>query len=191
MTPSKSDLVNINMPGGCVTLIGMPGSGKTTVGAQLAKCLGWAFMDTDYLLESLYATKLQNVVNRLSREAFLDAEAEMIKAIRAEKCVIATGGSVIYRAEAMANLADLGPIAHVKTSLSCLEERIALNPQRGIAFAPGQSLGDLYAERQPLYEKYSDFECDSSQMTPLECAAYIRTKLASAPRNRHRPARHD
>lgn len=161
----------------CITLIGMPGSGKSTIGSLLAQKMNWAFMDTDYLLEALYACKLQELVDSLGKEKFLDTEEQMILALKCQRCVIATGGSVVYKPEAMRLLASLGPLIYIESDLNCLLERIALKPQRGIAMAPGQSLDELYAERCGLYEKYADLTCNSAKLRPDECVDYIYIRL--------------
>ena len=90
----------------CVVLIGMAGAGKSTVGMALAQTLGWAFMDSDYLMEALYADRLQSVTDALSKEAFLDLEAVVLGSIRVQRTVIATGGSAVYRPQAM----DIWPL---------------------------------------------------------------------------------
>lgn len=162
----------------CITLIGMPGSGKSTVGESLAKHLSWAFMDTDYLLEALYACRLQDVVDSLGKESFLDTEELMILSLKAQRTVIATGGSVVYRPQAMGHLSSMGALVYIKTGLPCLLERISLKPERGIAIAPGQSLEDLYRERIKLYEHYADLVCDSEKLSPAECADFIAKSIS-------------
>lgn len=164
-----------NMP--CVILIGMAGVGKTTIGNRLAKKLGWAFMDTDFLIESLYAAPLQSIVDSMTREQFLDVEAAMICEIRAHRCVIATGGSVVYRPAAMAHLANLGLIVHLSADVEKIKERIAVNPQRGMVFGPGQTIETLFNERDLLYKKYSVLSCDTARGTPEECAGRIIASL--------------
>ena len=77
-----------------ISLIGMAGSGKTTIGVALARALGWAFIDTDSLIEAAYATRLQDISDALSRDAFLDMEADFICSLRTSRTVISTGGSV-------------------------------------------------------------------------------------------------
>lgn len=161
----------------CVTLIGMPGSGKSTIAALLAQKSGWAFMDTDLLLESLYACRLQDIVDSMRRDEFLDAEEQMILSLKANRCVIATGGSVVYRPEAMSRLSELGLIVYVETGLECLKDRIALNPQRGISIAEGQSLEDLFLERRGLYSRYADFTVNSELLRADECAELILEKM--------------
>lgn len=146
----------------CISLIGMPGAGKSTLGKILAKTLDYAFVDTDYLLEAAYGMRLQELTDKLPHEAFLDAEAELICALQVRESVIATGGSVIYRPRAMQFLAGLGKIIYLQAPLEAIAARVAINPERGIAFPHGMSLGDIYAERASLYEQYADLNCDTS-----------------------------
>ncbi len=163
----------------CVTLIGMAGSGKSTIGSALARQMGYAFMDTDHLIEACYAANLQSVTDALSGKAFLDMEARFIRTLRASRCVIATGGSVVYRDDAMQHLRSLGPIVCLDASLDVIQRRIALKPKRGLVIAPGQTIADLYNERRLLYDKYADLHCDTMS-SPEVCATWIRTHLPGA-----------
>ena len=146
----------------CVVLIGMAGAGKSTVGMALAQTLGWAFMDSDYLMEALYADRLQSVTDALSKEAFLDLEAVVLGSIRVQRTVIATGGSL-------------------DVPLETIEERIARNPDRGLAIAPGQTLADIFYEREALYNHYATLRCDARQKTPQQCARRIAEHLPPLP----------
>ena len=161
----------------CITLIGMAGSGKSTIGMALAKYMDYAFMDTDYLIESAYGVDLQTVSDALSKEEFLDMEERFICSLRSSRTVIATGGSVVYRESSMRHLASMGPVVCLDASLEVIQSRIAHNPQRGLAIAPGQTIADLYAERMELYKKYAALHCDTTQ-TPSECAAWIAAHVA-------------
>lgn len=161
----------------CVTLIGMPGSGKSTIGRMLAGRLNYAFIDTDTVLEALYARPLQMITDALPRDVFLDAEADVICAIQARECVIATGGSVIYRKAAMLNLRRLGPVVYLNPPLEAIERRVACKPDRGISFGPGQRLEDLHTERAPMYEKYADFTCNTDCASASECARFIAARV--------------
>lgn len=157
----------------CVSLIGMAGAGKSTIGLRLANELGWAFLDSDHLLEALYAARLQDVTDALGKEAFLDAESAMICSIRAHRAVIATGGSVVYRPAAMRHLASLGPVVHLDVPLAEVMRRIARNPQRGLAIGPGQSIADIYNERAPLYARWRTLRCDAARQGAGRCARQI------------------
>ncbi|MDR2696426.1 MAG: shikimate kinase [Deltaproteobacteria bacterium] len=158
---------------GCISLIGMAGAGKSTVGRQLARLLDWKLMDTDQLIEAAYGVPLQDITDKLGKEAFLDVEATVICAIKAHRIVLATGGSVVYREDAMAHLRSMGPIAYLDVPLPVILERIARNPLRGLAVAPGQSVEDLFRERETLYARYADYTLDAGGLPPEVCATAI------------------
>ena len=167
---------------GCVTLIGMAGAGKSTVGRQLARLLDWKLMDTDQLIESVYGVPLQNIADKLGKDAFLDVEAAVICAIRAHRVVLATGGSVVYSENAMAHLRSMGPVVYLNVPLPVILERIARNPLRGLAIAPGQSVEDLFRERENLYARYADCTIDAGKLLPEACAkAILRQVKAETP----------
>ena len=124
----------------CVTLIGMAGAGKSTVGRAVAERLGWAYVDTDHLIESTYGARLQDVTDALDKDRFLDVEARVIQSLRMQRAVLATGGSVVYRPEAMRYLTSLGPVVFLDVPLPLILERISRKPDRGLAIAPGQTV---------------------------------------------------
>ena len=142
----------LSQEGVCVSIIGMAAAGKTTLGREMAKLLDWPFVDTDHLIESAYGVRLQTIADALSKDDFLDMEAAMIKSLRLRRCVVSTGGSVVYRPEAVASLASMGPLLYINVPLSTILERIARKPDRGLAIAAGQTIDDLYNERRLLYE---------------------------------------
>ena len=160
-------------PAPCITLIGMAGAGKSTVGSALAQELGWALVDSDHLIEATYGARLQDITDALGKSAFLDTEAKVIAAIKAHRTVIATGGSVIYRDSAMQHLAALGPIVFIDVPFRLIEERIARNPERGIAMNPGEKLEDIFNERLALYTHYATMRCPAEGKNPAQCARWI------------------
>ena len=102
-----------------VILIGMPGSGKSTVGVVLAKVLGYRFIDSDLEIQSQEGKRLPELIEEFGTEGFLDIEARVNASIEAERCVIATGGSVVYRDSAMQHLKEIGTVVYLK--LTCEE----------------------------------------------------------------------
>ena len=90
-----------------VVLIGMPGAGKSTVGVVLAKILGFDFIDTDLIIQAKTKQKLYKFIELYGTKAFLNAENDCVKELRAENCVIATGGSVVYGQEAMKKVIEI------------------------------------------------------------------------------------
>lgn len=142
--------------GNNITLIGMPGSGKSTVGVLLAKALGYAFIDTDLLLQRQEGALLQQILDTRGLEAFLDAEEKTIRGLTCTGAVIAPGGSAVCRSGGMKRLKELGKVIYLHVPLSELVRRVDNITTRGIAMAPGQTLADVYAQREPLYRRYAD-----------------------------------
>lgn len=163
----------------CVIFIGMAGAGKTTVGRMVAEALGWAFADSDHIIEAAYAAPLQDVADAMSKEEFIDLEAEIVQSLRLQRTVIATGGSVIYREKTMQHLASLGPVVYLDVPMADILERIARNPDRGLAIAPGQTIEDLFREREALYRRYAGVCVASEGMTPAETACAVLNALAA------------
>jgi len=139
-----------------ITLIGMPGAGKSTVGHLLARHLQFEFIDTDKLIRQQQKRTLQNIVNQDGCLQLLQFEEQAVLSIAAEKAVIATGGSTVYSTAAMQHLSSLSKIIYLSVPYEIIEERIKNLDTRGLVKKPRQSLHDLYVERTVLYEKYAD-----------------------------------
>ncbi len=161
----------------CISLIGMPAVGKSTVGLALANLFEYYHVDTDYILEALYGVSLQRITDNLSKEQFLDLESENLEKLRLEKAIISTGGSVVYRDIGMQSLKALGPIVFLSADLDLILKRIASNPQRGLAINPDQTIEDLYHERMELYAKYADYTIFIDPKRSVEAIAYEIYKL--------------
>jgi shikimate kinase len=158
-----------------IILIGMPGSGKTTTGEVLSGILGYGFADTDAILLERLGKPPRDVVNEEGVEYFRAVQGEIISSVDFEDTVIATGGSVVYSDAAMRHLKKNGLVVYLKVDTSELEKR--LDPQRRLARNPGQTLKDLYEERSPLYERYSDIMVECSDRDVRDIAAEIFMKL--------------
>ena len=146
-----------------IIFIGMPGSGKSTVGSVLAKALCMQFIDTDFIIQKRERMKLQQIIKQRGSEYFAKAEERVLLSLRPWGQVIATGGSAVFYPEAMQNLRNIGKIVYLDVSLKSLEKRLWNLKTRGIVFKPGQDIEAVYKERAPLYEKYCDFRIKSGQ----------------------------
>lgn len=153
----------------CVTLVGMPGSGKSTVGVLLAKRLALGFVDTDVELQRRLGTTLQDYLETHGVDALRQAEGEVVAALPLEHHVVATGGSVVYGADAMARLGDAGPVVYLAVGLGTMIARLGDFSRRGIAMLPGTDLADMYAEREPLYRAAADFVVAAEQPAEAVC----------------------
>jgi shikimate kinase len=162
-----------------IVLIGMPGSGKTTTGKAVSKMLGYDFIDTDAILLQRLGKPLGDVVKEEGVEYFRTIQGEIISSVEFQNAVIATGGSVVYCEAAMEHLKKNGLVVYLKIEAAELEKR--LDPQRRLARSPGQTLQDLYYERSPLYEKYSDIviECSGKEVNGIaaEIVKELKDKL--------------
>ncbi len=139
-----------------IILIGMPGAGKSTVGVILAKSLGMQFIDTDILIQERAGKMLQEILDEDGPDAFKRIEEETILSLHLHRAVIATGGSVVCSADAMAHLKSAGVVVYLEISYDEMAKRLKNITTRGIVLLPGQSLRGMYDERVPLYEKYAD-----------------------------------
>ncbi|MDD7728850.1 MAG: shikimate kinase [Clostridia bacterium] len=143
-----------------VTLIGMPGAGKSTLGVVLAKILGYEFLDSDLLIQKTEKRRLYEIIDQEGTEGFKAIENRVNASIQTDRTVIATGGSVVYCSEAMEHLKSIGKVVYLKISLESLAKRLGNLEKRGVLLKEGQTLKSLYEERTPLYEKYADIVVD-------------------------------
>lgn len=147
----------------------MPASGKSTAGVLLAKNIGYGYIDCDLLIQNEQKALLCDIISRVGVQEFIKIEEKVNAELWAERCVISTGGSVVYGERAMAHLKTLGKIIYIQVGLEELERRLKGKDlfSRGVVMKnPGTTLADLYAERAPLYEKYADLivNCQSNTL---------------------------
>lgn len=161
----------------CISLVGMAGAGKSTVGRALAEQLGWRQVDTDSLIEAYFGAPLQAVFDHLGYDAFLDAEEQLVAELSARRCIVSTGGSVVYRQRAVDRLRELGPVVFLRVRYETTQQRVEPQSHRGLAIRPGQTLHELYLERQPLYEQAAGLIIQVDGATPEECARQILQQL--------------
>lgn len=160
-----------------IILIGMPGSGKSTVGVILAKMLAKRYLDSDILLQNLNKRSLQDIVDKEGHMALREIEQEVLLGIRCRDHIIATGGSAAYSEQAMMHLKNEGIVVFLHADLSALKQRIHNYETRGLAKRPEQSFQDLFEERRVLYEKYADITVQSSNLTQDQVCDAIVAKL--------------
>lgn len=141
---------------GNITLIGMPGAGKSTVGVVLAKKLSLAFVDTDILIQSSHGRPLQQILDADGYQELRRIEEEEILRLTTRNSVIATGGSAVYSPQAMAHLKSISVLVFLDLPYAEICRRINDFSTRGIACVPQQSFAQLYEERLQLYRRYAD-----------------------------------
>ncbi|MDE6839878.1 MAG: shikimate kinase [Oscillospiraceae bacterium] len=160
-------------------LIGMPGSGKSTVGVVLAKALGMGFLDVDLLIQEREGTLLQQLIDRQGVERFLDLERDAILSLNCRGTVVAPGGSCVCREEAIAHMRRLGTVVYLELPLAEVAGRIRNQSSRGIALSPGQTLADLYQYRVPLYQRCAHITVPAGGQSLAETVENVKRALAA------------
>jgi shikimate kinase len=153
-----------------ISLIGMPGAGKSTVGVCLAKLLGRDFVDTDVLIQLQEQQTLQQIVDLRGFMILRRIEENAILGLNCTHHVIATGGSAVYSREAVAYLKTLGPVVFLNVTLADLHRRVVGLRNRGIAAAQGVTMIELFRERVPLYLHAADIIIDCGLMNQEQVA---------------------
>ncbi len=143
-----------------IVLIGMPGAGKSTAGVILAKVIGYQFVDADLVIQAEEGKRLQEIIEEVGTDGFIEVENRVNASLTAEHSVIATGGSVVYGTEAMEHLKAIGTVIYLKLPYEVVRKRLSDIKGRGVVLKDGQTLKDLYEERVLLYEKYADIIVD-------------------------------
>lgn len=141
-------------------LVGMPGSGKSTVGVLLAKALGYSFIDTDLIISRKAGKPLQDILDGDGLERFLQLEEEVGSTLDCDYTVVATGGSMVLSERAMEHLKTLGRVVYINVGLDEIKRRITNITTRGIAFRKDETIDNVFEQRSPLYRKYADLTID-------------------------------
>lgn len=151
----------MHVPGN-ITLIGMPGAGKSTTGKLVAKSMGLQFVDTDSLICQRHQRTLQNIVNDDGYMKLRQYEEQVLLDLDVEQTLISTGGSAVYSTAAMEHLSEISKIIYLFAPYDVIAERIKDLDTRGLVKQTQQSLYDLYLERTVLYEKYAEITVDAT-----------------------------
>ncbi len=139
-----------------IILIGMPASGKSTVGVILAKVLGMDFLDTDIVIQQREGARLNDIIAVKGSDAFLEVEEQTILSLDVSRTVIATGGSAVYSDAAMRHLKTNGTVIYLEITLDELKKRLIDVKERGVVLKPDESIDEMYERRTILYKKYAD-----------------------------------
>lgn len=139
-----------------ITLIGMSGVGKSTLGRELADELTWDFIDTDIFIKNDFNQPLPDILLQLGEKKFKEKETEKILSLaHVENTVISPGGSVIYSRDSMRLLGDISTIIYLSITPEVLQSRVG-KKDRGIVGLESKTFAELYRERIPLYRRYAD-----------------------------------
>lgn len=156
-----------------IILIGMPASGKSTIGVLAAKALNMDFIDTDLLIQCKYQKHLWEILQEDGIQGFVEKESQVLSGLSCKHTVISTGGSAVYGKEAMKWLKQNGVVIWLDLPLDTIQKRIQDIHSRGVAIEEGKTLADLYQERNILYQKYADIRVNAEHRSVEQLVADV------------------
>ena len=139
-----------------IILIGMPGSGKSSLGVVLAKKIGFGFIDSDLVIQQREGMTLERIIEKHGDAGFIQIENAVNCSISPHHTVIATGGSAVCGKEAMEHFKDIGTVVYLELPPESLEERLGSLKERGVVSNGKTTVEEIYADRAALYKKYAD-----------------------------------
>jgi len=161
-----------------LTLIGMPGSGKSAVGKIIAARLGRIFLDTDKCIEKRHGMRLQALIDQVGDESFRRLEEESILRLEVTgDAVISTGGSVVYSDKAMRHLSEISTVVFLDATIEAIRVHIGSEAPRGIVGMTEGGLEELYQQRLPYYRRYASMVVTLDCETPDEAASKVLSEL--------------
>ena len=149
-----------------IVLVGLPGSGKTTVGKQLARRLKLAFVDSDHVIEERLGCSIREFFEREGEDRFRDVEQEVIDELsRGQACVLSTGGGAVLRPANRQHLHDRGRVVYLRSTPEDVYRRVRHDRNRPLLLVadPLQRLRDLYDARDPLYRETAHYVIDTGR----------------------------
>ncbi len=162
-----------------IVFVGMPASGKSTVGVIVAKVMGMNFIDSDIVIQQRENAKLNELIEEHGIDDFLKREEQALLSINVDNTVIATGGSAIYSDAGMKHLSNNATIIYLKVSLDNLKDRLTDLKARGVVIRPGESIEQMYATRSVLYEKYADIIVEEKGTSIEDTVCLVMEQLRS------------
>ncbi|WP_299787463.1 shikimate kinase [Ramlibacter sp.] len=149
-----------------LSLVGMPGSGKSTVGRQLARRLRLPFFDSDHVIEERLGCSIREYFAQAGEEAFRDREQQVLSDLaQGRDAVIATGGGAVLREANRTCLREGGKVVYLRSTPEDLFRRLRHDTQRPLLQVadPLAKLRALFAERDPLYRETAHFAIETGR----------------------------
>jgi shikimate kinase len=162
-------------------LIGFMGTGKSSVGRQLARTTGWPCYDTDQLIATALGLPITEIFSTLGEERFRDEESAVIEALEIDRpSIVVTGGGAVLRAKNVARLRELGTVVCLTADLATLRKRLAQHGNRPLLQTenPSETFEALLRVREAFYREAADLTVDTSALTHEQVAETIQDSLA-------------
>ena len=177
-----------------IALVGLPGGGKSTVGRQLSRRLGFDFVDTDTVIEKRIGSSIKAFFESSGEAAFRDLETQVLREVCADhRGVLATGGGAVLRSENRQLLKEHCTVVYLRSSPEELHRRLRHDTHRPLLQVadPLARLRELYAQRDPLYRDAAQFVIETGRpsvnmlvnmiLMQLELAGLVDADLAASP----------
>ncbi len=162
-----------------ITLIGMAGVGKSTVGQALAQRLELPFIDTDDIIIRTQQKSLKTILHESGLAAFRQIEANTILELPPQRAIISTGGSVVYDHDAMEHLRSFTHVVWLHADTGVILERMGDRTDRGLASEGEKSIEAIIEERNVLYSRYAEVSVECSHATVDDIVQSICQQLES------------
>lgn len=166
-----------------IGLVGLPGSGKSTVGRQLARRLQLPFFDSDHVIEEQLGCSIREYFEREGEDRFRDVEESVIDQLtRNQQGVLSTGGGVVLRAVNRQHLRERCQVVYLNSSPDELFRRLRHDVNRPLLQVadPLSRLRDLYVLRDPLYRETAHFTIETGRPSVAILVHMIVTQLELA-----------
>ena len=153
-------------PVALIFLVGLPGSGKSTVGRHLARRISLPFLDSDHVIEQRIGCSIREFFDREGEERFRDVEEAVLDELtQGDACVLSTGGGSVLRGVNRAHLHDRGQVIYLRSAPEEVFRRLRHDRNRPLLQVadPLQRLRDLYAMRDPLYRETAHFVIETGR----------------------------
>lgn len=170
-----------------VALVGLPGSGKSTIGKQLARRLGLPFFDSDAVIEQRIGCPIRTFFEQHGEDRFRDIESEVIASlVDGESKVLSTGGGSVLRETNRQVLHDRTQVVYLRSSPEEVYRRVRHDRNRPLLQVddPLQKLRDLHAQRDPLYVATAHFTIDTGRPSVATLVNMIVMQLDMSDMNR-------
>jgi len=151
-----------------ISLVGLPGSGKSTVGRQLARRLQLPFYDSDHVIEERLGCPIRVAFERDGEPAFRDLEESVLDELtQIPRAVVSTGGGAVIRPATRQRLRERGQVVYLNSTPDEIFRRLRHDVNRPLLQVtdPLGRLRDLYAQRDPLYRETAHFVIETGRPT--------------------------